>query len=137
MSPTRDVALLLTHSGDFYTVDRVAQSLERMGVRPIRFNTDLFPSLVKLSARAGDADLFTETGDQIFADEVRAVWARKLWPPRMVADLDERYRAMCVSESVAALDGFFDALHHARWVNDLDAQRNAENKQRQLRLAAR
>ena len=142
MSPTaqRNAVLLLTHSGDFYTVDLVAQALSRMGVRPIRFNTDLFPSLVKLSARAGDeraAHLFTETGEQISVEKVRAVWARKLWSPRMADDLDERYRSMCVSESAAALDGFLDALHSARWVNDLDRQRDAENKQRQLRLAAR
>ena len=111
-----------------------------MGVRPIRFNTDLFPSRVKLSARAGDeraAQLFTESGEQISADEVRAVWARKIWSPRMTDDLDERYRSMCVSESAAALEGFFDALHNARWINDPDRQRDAENKQRQLRLAAR
>ena len=136
----RDAVLLLTHSGDFYTVDLVAQALARMGVRPIRFNTDLFPSLIKLSARAGDkraANLLTEAGQQTSAEEVRAVWARKLWPPRMAHDLDERYRSMCVSESAAALEGFLDALHNARWVNDLDRQRDAENKQRQLRLAAR
>ena len=142
MTPTAlcDVVLLLTHSGDFYTVDLVSQALARQGVRPIRFNTDLFPSSVKLSTRAGDeraAHLFTETGEQISAAEVRAVWARKLWSPRMSDDLDERYRAMCVSESAAALEGFFDALHNARWINDLDRQRDAENKQRQLRLAAR
>lgn len=136
----RDVVLLLTHSGDFYTVDLVAQALADMGVRPIRFNTDLFPSLIKLSARAGDdrvAQLFTEAGEHAAVDEVRAVWARKLWPPRMADDLDERYRSMCVNESVAALEGFLDALHKARWINNLDHQRNAENKQRQLRLAAR
>jgi MvdC family ATP-grasp ribosomal peptide maturase len=136
----RDAVLLLTHSGDFYTIDLVAQALARMGVRPIRFNTDLFPSVVKLSARAGDkraAHLFTEAGEQTSADEVRAVWARKLWSPRMANDLDERYRSMCVRESAAALEGFLDALHCARWVNDLDRQRDAENKQRQLRLAAR
>jgi MvdC family ATP-grasp ribosomal peptide maturase len=142
MPPTapRDAVLLLTHSGDFYTVDLVAQALARRGVRPIRFNTDLFPSLVKLSSRAGDeraALLFTETGEPTSADEVRAVWARKLWSPRMANDLDESYRMMCVSESVAALDGFLDALHDARWINDLDRQRDAENKQRQLRLATR
>jgi glutathione synthase/RimK-type ligase-like ATP-grasp enzyme len=142
MSPTapRDAVLLLTHSGDFYTVDLVAQALERMGVRPIRFNTDLFPSLVRLSARAGDkraANLLTEAGQQISVDEVRAVWARKLWSPRMAQDLDERYRSMCAGESTAALEGFLDALHNVRWVNDLDRQRDAENKQRQLRLAAR
>jgi MvdC family ATP-grasp ribosomal peptide maturase len=136
----RDVVLLLTHSGDYYTVDLVAQALARKGARPVRFNTDLFPSRVKLSARAGDqraARLFTETGDEISVEEVRAVWARKLWAPRMAHDLDERYRSMCISESAAALEGFLDALHNALWVNNLDHQRNAENKQRQLRLAAR
>src|SRR5215208_1752417 len=141
MSPisSRDAVLLLTHSGDFYTIDLVAQALARRGVRPIRFNTDLFPSSVKLSARAGDertAHLFTETGEQVSAAEVRAVWARKLWSPRMAHELDERYRLMCVGESIAALEGFLDALHDARWVNDLQRQRAAENKQRQLRLAA-
>ena len=139
MSPTvpRDVVLLLTHSGDFYTVDLVSQALARRGVRPIRFNTDLFPSSVKLSVRAGAAQLFTEAGEQISTAEVRAVWARKLWSPRMAGDLDERYRSMCIGESIAALEGFLDALHDARWVNNLERQRDAENKQRQLRLAAR
>ncbi len=134
---TRDAVLLLTHSGDFYTIDLVSQALARRGIRPIRFNTDLFPTSIKLVGRAGDEYFFTETGEQISAAEVRAVWARKLWPPRMAHDLDDRYRAMCVSESMAALDGFLDALNDARWVNDLQRQRAAENKQRQLRLAAR
>src|SRR6185503_4871491 len=129
---TRNAVLLLTHSSDFYTVDLVSEALAHMGVRPIRFNTDLFPSRVKLSARAGDERttlLLTEAGEQISADEVRAVWARKIWTPRMSDDLDDRYRSMCVNESAAALEGFFDALHNARWVNDPDRQRNAENKQ--------
>jgi MvdC family ATP-grasp ribosomal peptide maturase len=142
MPPTapRDAVLLLTHSGDFYTVDLVSEALARRGVRPVRFNTDLFPLSINLLARAGDeraAQLRTEAGEEISADEVCAVWARKLWSPRMADDLDERYRAMCVNESAAALEGFLDALHDARWVNNLKRQRDAENKQRQLRLAAR
>jgi glutathione synthase/RimK-type ligase-like ATP-grasp enzyme len=103
-------------------------------------NTDLFPSTVKLSARAGDeraAQLCTETGEEISVAEVRAVWARRLWSARLAGDLDERYRSMCAGEAAAALEGFLDALHDARWVNDLQCQRAAENKQRQLRLAAR
>src|ERR1700741_3425062 len=136
----RDAVLLLTHSGDFYTIDLVSQALARRGVRSIRFNTDLFPSSIKLTAPVGDeraARLFTETGEQISAAEVRAVWARKVWSPQVAGDLDERYRSMCAGESAAALEGFLDALHDARWVNDLQSQRAAENKQRQLRLAAR
>ena len=136
----RDAVLLLTHSGDFYTIDLVSEALARRGVRPIRINTDLFPSSVKLSARAGDervAQLLTEAGEPISANEVRAVWARKLGSPRLADNLDERYRLMCVGESTAALEGFLDALHDARWVNQPERQRDAENKQRQLRLAAR
>jgi MvdC family ATP-grasp ribosomal peptide maturase len=136
----RDAVLLLTHSGDFYAIDLVSQALARRGVRPVRFNTDLFPSSIKLSARAGDERttyLFTEAGERIYATEVRAVWARKLWMPRLADDLDERYRSMCVGESIAALEGFLDAFYDARWVNDLQRERAAENKQRQLRLAAR
>lgn len=141
MTPTapRDAVLMLTYGGDFYTVDLVAQALARRGARPVRFNTDLFPSSVKLSARAGDgraASLHTEAGEHLSATEVRAVWARKLWSLRMADDLDERYRSMCIRESAAALEGFLDALHDARWVNDLERERAAENKQRQLRLAA-
>ncbi len=135
----RDNVLLLTHEGDFYTVDLVTQALARRGARPVRFNTDLFPSSVKLSARAGDeraASLYTEAGERISAADVRAVWARKLWSPRMAEDLDERYRSNCARESVAALDGFLDSLHEAHWVNDLQRERAAENKQLQLRLAA-
>ena len=136
----RDAVLLLTHSRDFYTIDLVSKALARRGARPIRFNTDLFPSSIKLSARAGDeraAHLFTEESDQLSTADVRAVWARKLWSPLMADDLEERYRSMCVGESIAALEGFLDALQDSRWVNDLQRQRVAENKQRQLRLAER
>jgi MvdC family ATP-grasp ribosomal peptide maturase len=136
---SRDTVLLLTHSADFYTIDLVAEALTRMGARPFRLNTECFPASVKLSARTGNdraTYLITDAGVQIATEEIRAVWARKLWTPRMDADLDERYREMCVRESVAALEGFLDALHDARWVNDLQRERAAENKQRQLRIAA-
>jgi MvdC family ATP-grasp ribosomal peptide maturase len=136
---TRDAVLLLTHSADFYTVDLVAEALTRRGARPFRLNTERFPASLKLSARLGNdraKHLITDEGAQLNAEEVRAVWARKLWTPRMETDLDERFREMCVRESVAAFEGFLDALHAARWVNDLQRERAAENKQRQLRLAA-
>jgi MvdC family ATP-grasp ribosomal peptide maturase len=136
---SRDAVLLLTHSGDFYTVDLVAEALARRGARPFRLNTDRFPASVKLSARAGDdraAHLITDEGAQVSTAEVCAVWARKLWMPQMDDDLDERFREMCVRESVAALEGFLDALHDARWVNEIGRERAAENKQRQLRIAS-
>ncbi len=35
MPPARDFVLLLTHSEDHYTVDRVAQELARRGATPL------------------------------------------------------------------------------------------------------
>ena len=136
---SRDAVLLLTHSGDYYTIELVADALARKGARPFRLNTDRFPASVKLSTRAGDnraTHLITDAGAQLSTEEIRAVWARKLWTPHMDADLDERFREMCIRESVAAFEGFLDALHDARWVNNIQRERAAENKQRQLRLAA-
>ena len=136
---SRDAVLLLTHSADFYTVELVEEALARMGARAFRLDTDRFPTSVKLSARIGNdcsAHLITDAEKQISAAEVRAVWARKLWMPQMDAALDGRFREMCIRESVAAIEGFLDALHDARWVNDIQLERAAENKQRQLRLAA-
>lgn len=139
LSASRDAVLLLTHSGDFYTIDLVAEALARRGARPFRLNTDRFPSSVKLTARLGDqhgTHLITDTGAEVSTAEIGAVWARKIWMPQMEAELDERYREMCVRESLAALEGFLDALHDALWVNDIERTRAAENKQRQLRIAA-
>jgi glutathione synthase/RimK-type ligase-like ATP-grasp enzyme len=51
--------------------------------------------------------------------------------------LDRQFHDMCVRESVAALDGFLDYFHAARWINDLRRDREAENKLRQLRVATK
>lgn len=136
---SRDAVLLLTHSADFYTVELVEEALKRRGARPFRLNTDRFPTSVKLSARLGNdraAHVIEDAGARLSAEEVRAVWVRRLRAPRMDADLDERFREMCVRESAAAFKGFLDALCDARWVNDLRHERASENKQRQLRVAA-
>jgi glutathione synthase/RimK-type ligase-like ATP-grasp enzyme len=134
----RDTVLLVTHSGDYFTVDRVAEALARRGARAVRFDTDLFPEELRLSASLGPggAEHFIRAGgEEVEASEVRAVWARRVWPPRLSERLDERFRAACVRESGAALEGFFNGLAGARWVNDQPRERAAENKLLQLRVA--
>ncbi|HVF43375.1 MAG TPA: hypothetical protein VM936_10215 [Pyrinomonadaceae bacterium] len=132
------LVLLVTHSGDHFTVERVAEALARRGARPVRFDTDLFPGEIRLSASlgAGGAGNVLGAGEvEIEASEVRAVWARRVWPPRPSGELDERFRASCARESAAALEGFFDGLRGARWVNEQRSERAAENKLLQLRAA--
>ena len=132
------LVLLVTHSGDYFTVERVAEALARRGARPVRFDTDLFPEAIRLSATLGPggAENVLVAGEfELDASEVCAVWARRVWPPRLSASLDERFRAACTRETAAALEGFFDGLCGARWVNDPLSERAAENKLLQLRAA--
>lgn len=136
--PERDTVLLLTHSGDSYTVERVAHALTERGVKTFRFDTDRFPREVRISAHLG-AQGFSYTVEDgatvCRADAVRAVWARKIWPPQLDEKLDPKFRGMCLRECVAALQGFLDGLHGARWINERTREADAENKLLQLRLA--
>ena len=134
----RDVILLLTHSGDFFTVDRVAEALLRRGARGFRLNTDLFPLEIRLSAMlTGDGlrHLIRDSSATLDADQVRAVWARKIWTPKMDESLDPKFHELCIRESSAMLYGFLDYFHGARWINNPQRSLEAENKLRQLRVA--
>jgi glutathione synthase/RimK-type ligase-like ATP-grasp enzyme len=139
---TRDVVLLVTHSGDHYTVDRVAEELARLGARPRRVDCDRFPSALHLTA-AIDVDpgasrrTLRDAHGALDVDAVRAVWMRRLWPAALDDELDPELRDGCLRESMAALLGFLDGLHDRRVVNRPEADRAAENKLRQLRIARR
>ncbi len=132
------LVLILTHSDDHFTVDRVAAALERRGARSFRLDTDQFPSRVLLSARlgpGGNGHTIDADGATVDARSVHAVWSRRVWTPRLPDDLDERFRAGCEREASAALHGFLDAAREALWVNRWDADRRAEDKALQLRVA--
>lgn len=134
----RDVVLILTHSGDFFTVDRVEEALLGRGARVFRLNTDLFPLEIKLAARLtpdGLGHIIRDRDARLDASEVRAVWARKIWTPKMDESLAPKFHEMCIRESSAMLYGFLDYFHQARWINNPQRSLDAENKLRQLRLA--
>jgi MvdC family ATP-grasp ribosomal peptide maturase len=140
MAPYRDTVLLLTHSADHYNVDRVAEEVSRQGARPLRVDTDGFPSELELtSALDGEGSevvLGTAHGEQL-GEQIRAVWVRRLGLPRLDDSLEPSWREGCQRESQAALEGFLDGLEAAgcRFVNPLEAERAAQNKLHQLRLA--
>ncbi len=138
MHPSRDIVLLITHSGDFYTVDRVAQALSRHGAKPFRLNTDMFPTSVELAthlSKSGNRHWLKHDEEYLNVEQVRAVWMRRIWQPQLATNLAPQYRSACIRESVTTLDGFWDSLREARWVDSLQRINIAENKLRQLRVA--
>lgn len=138
---TRGIVLLVTHRRDEFTIDRVAAAVAARGARPVRVDSDLFPRAIglALSTHATSSSCLMRLADDDFdARDVVAVWLRKLWSPDLGDDLDPAHRQACEAETRATLAGFFDHLDAAgvRFVNHPERDAAAENKPKQLRLAA-
>ena len=139
MPLSKDLVLLITHSGDFFTIDRVAEALSKKGAQPFRLDTDKFPLSVQLTAQfdQSKSDHQLEyNGQSIRTEQVQAVWMRRVWQPEFNQELDPQYQQACAKESMATLEGFWDSLKQARWVDDLERVNAAHNKLRQLRVAS-
>lgn len=138
MYRSKNVVLLLTHSDDYFTVDRVAAALSKLGVIPFRLNTDKFPLEVELTAKISNREIsysISYKNCSINIEQVQAVWMRRIWIPKLVENLDLQYRQACIKQSQITLDCFLDSLRGVRWIDSLEKIKAAENKMRQLRLA--
>lgn len=135
---TRDRVLLVTHTRDAFTIDRVAEGITARGFVPVRVDTDRFPCEISLSFEGG-ADGFDATldidGTVVRSAEVRAVWHRRLWLSTLPDELDPTFRDGCVRESRAVVSGVLAALAHARHVDPPGVVFAAEDKLWQLRAA--
>lgn len=137
MTLQNDIILLITHSGDYFTIDRVAQAILKLGAQPFRLDTDKFPLEVQLKAhfsKFGNTHTLKYGDNSITSQQVKAVWMRRIWYPQL-GKLAPQFEAACARESLATLQGFWDSLLHARWVDDLQRINAAENKLYQLRIA--
>jgi MvdC family ATP-grasp ribosomal peptide maturase len=138
MNHRHGAVLILTHSADHFTVENVEQALARRGVGSFRLESDRFPAEVRLSARLGPdgSRHWIEDGSaEIESQDVRAVWFRRIWSPRLDEALDPGFREACGRESLASLYAFLDGFCPTRWINDPARNQAASVKARQLRLA--
>ncbi len=131
--------MLVTHSGDGFTVDRVAEALERRRWRPLRLDCDRFPGelalTVHLGPRGAPEVVLEAPGQAVRLTDARAVWLRRLWPPTLPPELPADDRAACADASSTALVDALLLLPRARWVNPLWAEQRAESKLLQLATA--
>ena len=140
MSIPSHAVLLLTHSADHFTIDRVQEGVVRRRHVPIRLDTDRFPGDSQLTTRVGPGGSSLRLrldGNDLPIDEVGAVWMRRVVDGPRPEGLSELEADHCVRESRAALDGFLSGLDHAAWLDPLPRVRHAQNKLVQLREALR
>jgi MvdD family ATP-grasp ribosomal peptide maturase len=131
--------LIITRSDDNESVSMVERAIERKGGRSIRFDTDRYPTEVRLSAYygGGGEERLTLANDEGEFDlrEVEAVWHRRLnYGGRLPTTLDRQLRRASVGESRAAAQGMLAGLKAFR-MDALQHIRHAENKQLQLQAA--
>jgi glutathione synthase/RimK-type ligase-like ATP-grasp enzyme len=132
--------LLLTHSADHFTIDRVQVGVMQRGLYPFRLDSDRFPADYQLTTRVGPDGVSARLRGpdvELPIDDVGSVWLRRIAGPPRQTGLSDLEAAQCVRESRAALDGFLSALHGADWFDPLPRVRQAENKLVQLREAQR
>ena len=130
--------LIITRSDDNECVDSVAAAIKRKGGRPVRFDTDKFPTEVRLIAeyqpRAERLLLISEAGE-LDLREVTAIWHRRLEiGGRIPAALDPQIRMASTEESARTVKGMLESLNAFR-MDPEPIIRRAENKQVQIQVA--
>jgi MvdD family ATP-grasp ribosomal peptide maturase len=131
--------LIITHSDDNESVTRVADAIARKGGHAIRFDTDRYPSSVRLTAYYGTStdERLTLTNEEGEFDlrEVDSIWHRRLnLGAHLPAELDKQLRHASIGEASAAAHGMLASLKAFR-MDHLHHIRHAENKQLQLQVA--
>ena len=129
--------LLITHSGDNESVELVSRELKRRKHTPVRLNTDLYPTEVRISSeligrrsrRWLEAD-----GQRVDLQQVGALWYRRYYVGWALPDELGDTRQACVDEARRTLSGTIASLNCFQ-LDTLRAVRRCDHKELQLEKA--
>lgn len=127
--------LIVTHSQDNEAPERVAHALETRGERAYRFDTDLFPTELRLVLDERGGGRLAGPAGVLALEDVSAVWYRRnAIGKRIPQDLDPQLRVPSVEESRRVMLGMVSTLEVFQ-LDALEVLRRAEHKPLQLKLA--
>lgn len=138
--------LIITRSDDNESPVRVAAAVEARGVRAYRFDTDLYPTELRLSLEDDPGEpgrthgrVAGPAGELSLADVTAIYYRRFSVGARIPADLDPQLRAPSVEESRRVVQGLMAMLvaTGAFALDRLEVVRRAEHKSLQLAIARR
>lgn len=130
--------LIVTHSNDHVGVANVIAQLRLMGHRPVRLDSDLYPTEVSLSlyqdSHTTDYTLVTPE-HSIAGREIDAIWYRRFAPAAcLVGAVDILYQDIAIKESREVMLNFLTQLDCFK-VDDYWVARRAAQKEVQLSAA--
>jgi glutathione synthase/RimK-type ligase-like ATP-grasp enzyme len=127
--------LIVTRSGDSEAPVAVARALEARGERSYRFDTDLFPTELRLVLDERGGGRLSGPEGVLELEDVSAVWYRRsAMGARIPQELEPQLRQPSVEESRRLVFGMLAALGVFQ-VDTLEKVRRAEHKPLQLELA--
>ncbi|MBW4494006.1 MAG: MvdD family ATP-grasp ribosomal peptide maturase [Oscillatoria princeps RMCB-10] len=130
--------LIITHSEDNESIPMVINAIEERGGKAFRFDTDRFPTEVRLDlCYSGANEQLTLASDsgELNLNEVSAVWYRRIRiGARIPATMDSQLRDASIQESRATVQGAIASIK-AFHLDSVPNIRRAENKQLQLQVA--
>ncbi|WP_036480469.1 MvdD family ATP-grasp ribosomal peptide maturase [Myxosarcina sp. GI1] len=130
--------LIVTHSQDNESIPLVIDAIESQGGRAFRFDTDRFPTQVRLDIYYGREEerltLFSEAAT-LDLREVSAVWYRRIAIGSRIPDtMEPQMRQASVQESRVTVRGLLASLQ-AFYLDSIIKVERAKNKQLQLKIA--
>ncbi|MBN3898589.1 MAG: MvdD family ATP-grasp ribosomal peptide maturase [Nostoc sp. NOS(2021)] len=129
--------LIITFSQDNESIPLVIKSIEARGEKAFRFDTDRYPTEVKLDIYQGNSErvIITDGEQKLDLSEVSSVWYRRMRYGAKIPDtMDKQFRDPSIEETRRTVRGMIASLKtfHFDKISNVDV---ANNKQLQLQVA--
>lgn len=132
--------LIITHTEDNNSVDKVIERIDEAGATAIRLNTDLYPLSLQLTTlyQNNEWQIILQDGQQLYQlQDVTAVWFRRSYHlgNGLKEVLEKQYLNAAINESRRTLFGMLEGLpcfHLERF----STYRRLDSKEEQLKVAA-
>ncbi|MDB9374085.1 MvdD family ATP-grasp ribosomal peptide maturase [Nodularia sphaerocarpa] len=129
--------LIITFSQDNESIPLVIKAIEAQGEKAFRFDTDRYPTEVKLDIYQGDTErvIITDGEQKLDLSEVSSVWYRRMRYGAKIPDrMDKQLRDASIEETRRTVRGMIASLKafHCDQMSNVDI---TNNKQLQMQVA--
>ncbi|MBV8325732.1 MvdC/MvdD family ATP grasp protein [Chryseobacterium sp.] len=134
-----DKILIITHTKDNFSIEKVTEYIEKNDCEVIRFDVDLYPLQNKLSTVFKDGEWATilETADKKYRlDDIAAIWYRRAYNigTGLKEELDTKFYGPAMGEIRNTLFGFIESVD-AYSLGKPSVYRRLDSKEEQLKIA--
>lgn len=133
--------LIITHTADNFSIDKVTEYIHKNGFEVIRFNVDLYPLQNKLTTVFQDGEWisFLENEEGKYRlDDIYTVWYRRAYNigNGLKEELDQKFFGAAMGEIRNTLFGFLESLD-CYSLGKPSVYRRLDSKEEQLKIASK